>query len=162
MGFIYTEVNRNQGKIPIIVYGHTSLEPTIQGILANAQEYFNRQQRDIRNQMLERKLGSKPEYAIAVLWHDRKKGFITDTFIFGDLDNWQSNPEIAARVFRTGPLTRNKGVIGCGDALIMLGIEESARRTTRDLKQYLSNNTRAIVQTQLLESGLWVPEGARK
>ncbi len=158
MGFIYSTVERKEGEIPIIAYGHTSILSARGAVLADAHEYFAIQKKAIRKDISEGRFGPKsPTHGIAVIWRDNKLEYFTDTFVLGNLSSWSLNPDVASRVFKIGSAVKNKGVIGCGDALIMLGIEEKTRRGAKGLEEYLEPEVRKYVQMQLSESGLWNP-----
>ena len=103
-----------------------------------------------------------PRYGIIILWANPSTGIKTiDAFIYGGLNNWQGNPEIAHRVFTDGkPVTNStSNLITCGDGIMLLGIEEEFRRKTRDIEEYMHgrcNETDRIINT-LSERGLWIP-----
>ena len=160
---IYHQGSNN--TIPIIAYVHSSgFNETFQGKVNNAQGYLENHFSSIMNGIEYGMLTpNNPLYAIAVVWGDtiHKIGSI-DTFLFGDLNDWKKNPEVAAGVFRRGKLINHKKIISCRDTFIMLGIEEKTRRTTKDLTQYLEREKRTEVQKQLSKSKLWTPIEAIK
>lgn len=77
------------------------------------------------------------QLGFAAVWGDKEKNKrAVDFFGFSGISNWQkSNPDISVLVFKEEKLAPRAST--CGDAAIMLGVEESYRRTTRNLEQYL-------------------------
>lgn len=146
----------NEQHVPARVYVHTGgFDEVFGGRKSEAFDYFSNSLENIRSAIWSGNISpTKPRYMIATLWGNVKSGEKNaDVFVYGDLTNWRDNPEFAAGVFANGKLIADKrGVVGCGDALIMLGCEETLRRTTRDLAEYLE-------QPPAIEDhrSLWVP-----
>jgi hypothetical protein len=75
-------------------------------------------------------------YSICFAWQD-KGDLMIDAWLFGRLDTWNSGPLVDVMVFRERALDREIGV-GSGNSLIVLGLEESARRNARSFEDYLT------------------------
>jgi len=78
-------------------------------------------------------------YRLGIIWKDNKKKMrIIDFFSFSGIDRWPGNPEVKTYTIKsdTGAIRYEGGA--CGDGLIILGVEETFRRRTRNLKQYLN------------------------
>ncbi len=79
----------------------------------------------------------KFQFGLAAVWSDEANNKRSiDFFGFSDIVKWgKSNPEISVLVFKEETLALRAST--CGDSAIMLGLEESCRRSTRNLAQYL-------------------------
>ncbi len=72
-------------------------------------------------------------YALAVIW-GKGTDRMADFFAFEKPDPWSSNPGTATWSYRNGFLVP---AITCGDSLIVFGQEESYRRTTKDISEFM-------------------------
>jgi hypothetical protein len=94
-------------------------------------------------------LGENPElfkpadFVIPVLWGEAWGGeeanvMVAEIFGYGDMREWPGNPTVYNWVFKNGLHIPEERQISCGDTMILLGAEETYRRNTRDLKEYIS------------------------
>ena len=148
------------GGFPVITYVHSSgFDEVFGGSLSKAWAYTWNHSNVVRETLSKGMLCliKDPSYAVSVLWgNTNSRKAVLDTFVFGNLTNWKDNPEFAAGVFSDGKLVNGPTqAIGCGDALMMLGIEEERRRITADREYYLSLNPRNEVKARLVNLGLW-------
>lgn len=77
------------------------------------------------------------DYMLAAIWGNENSKMI-DVFKYTDVKDWPGNPDVSAFVMQNGVYIPRKEIT-CGDTLIVLGIEEKYRRTTKSLKEYMKN-----------------------
>lgn len=77
-------------------------------------------------------------FLICAIWGDRREKMI-DIFKYDNMENWTENPNVSAFVMRNGVYLPERTDVTCGDTLIVLGAEESYRRKTKSLKEYIEN-----------------------
>ena len=80
------------------------------------------------------------DFKIAMIWGEgsrpRRR---TDMFSYDIGEDWSQNPEIHPFMFSGGKLLDvYNGPVTCGDGIILLGQEETHRRTTPELGVYLA------------------------
>lgn len=77
-------------------------------------------------------------YHIVILW-EYEGDRMTDVWIFGEPESWNSGPLVDVKIFRNFDIETNIGV-SAGDGLVMLGAEELKRRSVSDFKDYIYGN----------------------
>ena len=131
--------------LPGRAYVHSGgFRESFRGDCVEALRYFREEALPvIRGAVEEEGLTPKnPRYFLATIWGGEHTGtHNVDVFVFGDLETWSGNPQFAAGtiVERKLVVPSNK-VVGCGDSLIMLGLEETFRRSTSNMRTYLSDS----------------------
>ena len=75
-------------------------------------------------------------YGIVVVWSEGID-LHHDWFLFWGIQEWPGNPKVDSYVFQNGMWRPRARSVTCGDSLIMLGIEEQHRRTTKSRAEYL-------------------------
>ncbi|MDP1694142.1 MAG: hypothetical protein Q8L34_01240 [Candidatus Woesearchaeota archaeon] len=85
-------------------------------------------------------------YSIVVVWADANK-MRHDWFYFHSISQWPGNPSVDVYVFKNKGFLPREHQVTCGDSLIMLGIEEQHRKTTKSRAEYL--RTRPDLPTPL-------------
>ncbi len=79
------------------------------------------------------------DYVLSVLWGNvQTQEKIMDIFGFSDTEPWPGNPDVSSYILKNGVL-RKENPMTCGDSLILLGQEESTRRSCKNLKEYLNS-----------------------
>lgn len=93
------------------------------------------------NELIERNPGvfSPADYVIAALWGENGKR-VSECFGYGDMGEWPGNPTVYSWVFENGVYKPEQRQISCGETLVVLGREETFRRTTRDLCDYFDES----------------------
>ena len=76
------------------------------------------------------------KYGIVVVWSEGKD-LHHDWFLYWGIEEWPENPSVDNYYFKNGVFQPRERHITCGDSLIMLGIEEQHRRTTKSRAEYL-------------------------
>lgn len=118
-------------EIPVIVYPCTDIVSNLDRKKANViEEHLS--ELYIRNKSNFKTLG---QYNIDIIWIDGKD-LMTDVWIFDKIESWGSGPLADVKVFRNFDIEANIGV-SAGDGLILLGNEESHRRTKKTLDEYI-------------------------
>ena len=110
---------------PLIVYIHSGgFKEVFHNKTSEAFNYVEENIPAIQREINQGRLTpSSPQYGIIIVWGHKSGRRSIDAFVYGDLNTWEENPEIVAKVFREGiPITSENQVIGCGDAMIMQGI----------------------------------------
>lgn len=76
-------------------------------------------------------------WVLAAIWGNSSGERCIDFFGYGGISDWTGNPDVSAFVVKNGIIIPQKEIT-CGDTLIVLGKEESFRRTTQNLEEYAS------------------------
>ena len=80
---------------------------------------------------------SNADYAICFAWLDHAQ-FMADLWTFSGCETWGSGPLADVTVIREEALDTSSGV-GSGNSLVVLGLEETLRRSAGDIRRYLAS-----------------------
>ena len=103
------------------------------GMLENAESYLSEVIRDNAAKFKD------IEFLVSILWGD--KGLkVADVFGYAKIDAWPGNPEVYNWVIKNGVYRPDETCITCANSIRMLGMEETARRGTKSLEEYMKLN----------------------
>jgi len=82
--------------------------------------------------------GMRIMFALGVLWGDSNGDKIVEFFGYSRTKEWPGNPGVIPWQVVNGH-DRANGEIECADTVIMRGLEEQYRRTTKNLREYATH-----------------------
>lgn len=132
-------INISEGIVPVRAYIHRAGLEVVYGNVEQARDYLMSQLESGLYDLI-----SHYEYSIPIVWgNDKRKDKIIDVFGFdGVRDKWPGNPDVVNWVWYNGEfktVENINSVTTCRDTLILLGKEESYRRTTPNFDYYIKN-----------------------
>ena len=92
------------------------------------------------------------DYVICFVWEDEGDPMI-DCWEFWQTNTWGSGPLSSVRVYRGKKATHDIGVAS-GNTLIVLGLEEQARRESSSLQEYLAGVRPALPASLMFSSSV--------